>query len=670
MITYLKLTKFKRHDLLEINFEDGMTALGGANEAGKSSVLHAILYLIGGARLLPLSLDETVTWGSPASALRVEGRFKINGAEYSAYRAKSGAELAGPGFLSVGQSEVTSKFEELIGAPANLIAKLLIANQSSLGGVLEDGAGATKLIEELAGLDVIEVLIDKVQTQLPTGSTTTLLNVIDAARGVAMPDTAEVASAEQALEVATFQREAANQAAGLAQATVEAYDEAALNRAIQDFNATEQEATRLTRASNKPQPAPMVVTVQDIDVLQAAWDAQKQDKAVRTAWQHFSSAGPQVSDPGPMPEVDHSAVPSLELKAAQLRATRPETGDTCSHCGSRLCLSEEALTGAAHVDAQLADLAVQIAAARAEKTAGSQAQEAWQVANRAWLKHSTAIAKAGQYVVGGVWVGPTVSSEVDTTDYGRSIQEENTKRQRMAAHRALVEESARQRDEAMEALIQLQPLYEQRSAAATQASAKLQMLAADKLKLREAQAALNTQDAAMQLALRTLDAAKARYTSGVDLFKAAQEQIKKFQIAVAAQEANNALIKKLRVARPLVAAKLWASLLGSISRIFSDLRGEPSRVEKGPSGFTVNGKPAAAYSGSTLDILGLSIRVSLMRTFLPSLSMLILDEPSAAMDRSREEVMLGLLAQLGLNQVLVVSHSDAVKAVAGNVVEI
>jgi predicted ATP-dependent endonuclease of OLD family len=45
MITHLKLTKFKRHEALEVNFESGLTAMGGANEAGKSSVLHALLYL-------------------------------------------------------------------------------------------------------------------------------------------------------------------------------------------------------------------------------------------------------------------------------------------------------------------------------------------------------------------------------------------------------------------------------------------------------------------------------------------------------------------------------------------------------------------------------------------------------------------------------------------------
>jgi DNA repair exonuclease SbcCD ATPase subunit len=269
-----------------------------------------------------------------------------------------------------------------------------------------------------------------------------------------------------------------------------------------------------------------------------------------------------------------------------------------------------------------------------------------------------------------VWVGPAISSEVDTTDYGRLIRDQNEKRQRMAAHAALVAQAAQQKAEAKEALLQLQPAFEYLASAAEAARGNLQALEAVKRHLRSKQFDLTARDASLQLASRDLSEAQLRYRMGVQAYESAQAQVVRLQAAIAAQEANNSLIKKLRTARPLVAAKLWASLLGSISRIFSDLRGEPSQVEKGASGFTVNGKPAAAFSGSTLDILGLAIRVSLLRAFLPGLSMLVLDEPSAAMDSSREEVMLGLLAQLGLDQVLVVSHSDAVKAVATNVVEL
>ena len=85
-------------------------------------------------------------------------------------------------------------------------------------------------------------------------------------------------------------------------------------------------------------------------------------------------------------------------------------------------------------------------------------------------------------------------------------------------------------------------------------------------------------------------------------------------------------------------------------------------------GFEVDGEPAADLSGSTLDSLGLAVRISLMRAFLPGVGLLILDEPAAAMDAAREGRLLATLATLDLGQVLLVSHGVAAKAVAGNVV--
>jgi hypothetical protein len=111
-----------------------------------------------------------------------------------------------------------------------------------------------------------------------------------------------------------------------------------------------------------------------------------------------------------------------------------------------------------------------------------------------------------------------------------------------------------------------------------------------------------------------------------------------------------------------------SGLLAAISRTFSELRGVPSVVGRSADGFEVDGKPAADLSGSTLDILGLAVRISLMRAFLPGAGLLILDEPAAAMDAAREERLLAALATLDFGQVLMVSHGDTAKAVAGNVV--
>ena len=131
---------------------------------------------------------------------------------------------------------------------------------------------------------------------------------------------------------------------------------------------------------------------------------------------------------------------------------------------------------------------------------------------------------------------------------------------------------------------------------------------------------------------------------------------------------NNTLLKKVRTARPAIADRLWAIVLKAVSGYFSEIRGVKSRVTKDSDGFKVDGHSVSTLSGSTLDALGLAIRVALVRTFLPSAPFLILDEPAAAMDEGRTQNTLGFLASAGFSQTLVCSHDSLSESVCDNVV--
>jgi DNA repair exonuclease SbcCD ATPase subunit len=133
---------------------------------------------------------------------------------------------------------------------------------------------------------------------------------------------------------------------------------------------------------------------------------------------------------------------------------------------------------------------------------------------------------------------------------------------------------------------------------------------------------------------------------------------------------NNALLKKVRAARPIISDKLWNTVLASVSTAFSRLRGEPSVVTKSKDGFTVNGKAVELLSGSTLDLLGLAIRTSLVKTFIPHCPFLVLDEPSAACDIDRTTTMLGFIHASGFDQVILVTHEDISQSVADNLIEL
>ena len=116
--------------------------------------------------------------------------------------------------------------------------------------------------------------------------------------------------------------------------------------------------------------------------------------------------------------------------------------------------------------------------------------------------------------------------------------------------------------------------------------------------------------------------------------------------------------------------KVWSVVLASVSHYFSDMRGTPSIVTRDDEGFKVNSKSIVGLSGSTLDILGLAIRVALMRTFLPSLSFLQLDEPASGCDDDRETAMLGLITACKFDQILLVTHSTLADAFSSNVISL
>ena len=126
---------------------------------------------------------------------------------------------------------------------------------------------------------------------------------------------------------------------------------------------------------------------------------------------------------------------------------------------------------------------------------------------------------------------------------------------------------------------------------------------------------------------------------------------------------NNLLLKSLRAAKPLVADKIWRAVCDTVSVYFSQMRGVESVVSKdNKEGFIVNGEAISSLSGSTLSILGLALRVALVKTFLPSCDILLLDEPFDGADSSRRDNMLGFIVQSGFMQMIIITHENSTES--------
>ena len=684
MINYLKLTNFKKHEALELNFTNGLNLIRAMNEAGKSSMLHAIAYALYGARALPMSLAETVTYGKPESSLRVLLRFSFNGAEFEVERHKGGAELRGDGVTASGQAEVTAFVERLFGCSAAVATSLMFANQGSLRGALEGGPGAAvSLIEKLADVDALDRLVEKAQSDLPSGNTKLIEARITDLAAIAMP-TADFGALEQDLAAANAFVASSSANLEAAQASMQAAEAGNPHKVIADADAAatklqQAQATqvRLTAESEVEVPA-----LKDVQALRDAAQAQAQAATVIKQYATFL----KIDQYEPVAESQEVIIAQRQALTARQSAIQDELrtltrelaqaemaiikGNLCDFCGKDFKEVPEVIAKNAQCQALAEAAQAQMAALETEalKIKADLADVALtiQAANTlATQMASLPVEAFGGYPRKYKWVGGDIPAQ-DITNYAATIKD--VEAFNLSVQRTLAKVEAAKSGLAALDVAALTEVAE--ALAPKKAAALLQLEEISSLKAKLHSARLDQEQATAEAAAagQKLAVAKAQFAAALSAYAKVQDELDKAKADLSAYALNNRVIKKIREARPLVAKQLWNIVLGAVSHYFSQIRGTPSVVTREGGGFLVDGKSSAGLSGSTLDALGLSIRIALTRTFLPNVPWLVLDEPAAACDNDREAAMLGVVAGSGFPQTLMVSHSELGESYAANVI--
>lgn len=681
MITDVELINFKQHQHLRVALNEGLIGLKGANEAGKSSLLHAINYAFFGAKALPLSLAETVTWGQPENSLKVRQSFLVDGVKYQITRGKSGAELVAPGLLVTGQSEVTKYVEGLFKVNADSASKLMIASQGKLRGALESRE-AVPLIEKLASIDLIENLITKMQAQLPCGPTKQLTENLEGLLQETKP-TADFGSKLAEIELLTLEHTNAVE-------TIEFWQQKIAPLDVKASLATVEEAKRqasdianyheaikgYTQRLEKAE----VVFVDNLQELYEKAEKQKQEDADLAAFQEFSKFVPPVEE---MPEGTETTLAWLDdalthLKAKKVSLDREilvaELGrineKSCALCGKMLQDVPEVVAKNFSCDTQ-ASVAKETLAKVQEAIRLNEQETALRLRlekiNRQTCLLQARISKWTELrEVKGmsqiVWAAPVPVK--DPTDYVQQLEE------------ARVKQAAQARDAAQRQLAfnnranDLAWIAGQLVIDKGPAEQVLEEYGLLTQRLAEAEARKTRADSSLTTAKHSLALLKAELEGSLRVYEANQAFAAKLKQDIAVYDTNNALIKRLREARPIVASRLWATVLQAISYYFSSIRGTPTVITMSDGSFRADGRPVEGLSGSTLDSLGLAIRIALSKTFLPSLDFLLLDEPAQGMDDERESAMLGVLASAEYKQVVVVTHSSLADAFASDIIQL
>lgn len=697
MLKKVELQNFRKHTDLKVCFTEGLNVIRAPNEGGKTTTLEAIAYALFGSKVLRDGLDNTVTWGQPTNSLKVAVEY----GDYVITRSKKGAEVLSMGQVFVtGQSEVTAFCEKLIGADGATAANLMFSNQMGLRGVLTNGPKATaQLIEDLGEFSLFDKLLDAAQHKLPLGAATVqadrLQRLVAELETLTMPAQPDAAAHEANLMALTSSLAAAKEAeatlteklAGAREALRSIVDTrerklrldqalAKVGGRLYDLN-TERDGVAKTAVLEPRATADLEEGLrqsQDLEARRRAyaqfqrlpqparWDRKKMDAEII-----FFQADIKHAD-----EVVRQAQTNIKVAKAKLT-----TSSTCGFCGQDVSQFPEV----AKRNAELASEAL------AEERRTAEALDSKEAAERG-LENVQALFRVEDEILRGVrgieqyldrdesvlpamftWKGLPPPAAGDEPDYAAMLEEAKRYNDAILKASTKLEMLNRQihdldgdRLKLVDELRGLHPVSDE-------------ALAQAETGLKEGEGTLAEARGAITDLQRSVDGARADFQFAVAMHAAALEkreqlekQVENTKQEISTLEFNNNLVKKIRAARPVIGNKLWSMVLASVSTVFSQMRGENSIVSKEKDGFMVNGRSVDSLSGSTLDLLGLAVRCALTKTFVPGCQFIVLDEPSASCDASREAAMLGYIAASGFSQVLLVTHSDVSESFANNLI--
>lgn len=712
MLNRLTLQYFRRHEALSVDFSPGINVMRGANEAGKSTIHQAISYALFGTKALGQPIDEVVTWGTDVKKLKVTLVLTASGVKHTFTRSKGGAEVTLNGSkipFVTGQTEVSNFAASLLGADAASASKLLMASQNGIRGALEEGPKAlSEMIEALASFDTFDRILEAASKKLALGSPALIEAQLMGAENTLAAATANLpprpdddahAAAIAALESKASAVEASmgnlKAAAEVALSAWQAGSAAYMRKCVMQgkidellrnvTNAQDQVGS-LTREAGRS------IDTQQIESLKAQIvEAEGYAARVEAYTQFLSLPAGQVWK-GSKASFDtcrracESKIHQLESEAAQLRfdvktyESQRFDSTTCSKCGQPLPDVADMLVINAEVDKKLAECAalqsVNALNLKGERLDRDKFDEIEIYAKKLIPSFKKLIGYClfddTQYPMKAVWEGdPPHGRAPDLGGLRQALACAQSEAKAIEAARARLELANDQLAKAAATYNEAETELRLLSSPDEDGVLKL---TADKdwalSAIQEAQDGISEYKRQAENAIREFQSAKQMWISAQERVNDANKVIKSCKSDLKSLGFNNALVAKLRKIRPLIANKLWNTVLASVSVMFSQMRKEESWVVKGGGGFKVNGQSVESLSGSTLDILGLAIRCALLRTFLPQCGLLVLDEPMHGCDAERSEAMLGFLKSVGFEQTLLVSHEEVSESVADNLIQL
>ena len=688
MLTKIKLENFRQHLNLELDFKNGVTVLRGSNEQGKTTVFEAVAFALFGVKAC--RNNDLTTWGEPDNSHKVTLDFTTHDEQCTITRTKSSAELqvtraCGSVRVVTGQTETVKAVETMLGLKPGLGSQLMFVGQSQIQGILaEGGAKTTSFIEKLADLDVIDNLVNELQDNYPTGKTLVLDDMLE--------------SSKEELLAATIELKATPDPTKMLEAEIKELKnnltekQAALVEAIAEFEAIDLKYNESKTAEieykhyveKKKNLDNRLLELKDLafvaEPVETDLTALKEELAglelLEENYKDFVSHKDEVT--ARMLRADWTA--NFDRVSAELvernniiQEKSKEVEDNiktiaglsdicCKTCKREFENAAEQKALAYDLELINEKLNLEIEALFAEQEPlqvefeNLKSYATWcpELLNTSWTYDKTYIpAKL-------VWKGPDVSNYIEGKVFETRVSIVNADKEYAYNVREykIYKDMLSRKQELSAELEDLVEIHKPED------STKIE-------ELRNTSKCLvqDRQHKVYQLGseVKNFDANNVhrynKHIAALSRVAELEDSIARCTKSIEQTALNNLLLKSLRAAKPLVADKIWRAVCETVSVYFSQMRGVESVVSKdSKEGFTVNGEAISSLSGSTLSILGLALRVALVKTFLPSCDILLLDEPFDGADNSRRDSMLGFIVQSGFMQMIIITHENSTES--------
>lgn len=679
-------------ELTEKFFSDGLNVIRGPNEAGKSTIVEAVLYGMFGASALRGTVEETVRDGCKPADLRVE----LDYGEYKAKRTKSSASVVGPGVKISGQANVSEFFYSLLGIQKGNERSVLIAEQGKTAGILDGKPGdVSALIEGLAGFNQIDNVIEKIKQDFPSGNQALLEEMLEEEKAKLLrkeeikPENPnifleKVKNGEASLKVTDGEvddlrssisakdKELSQIEAGVKLKEKLAADLADVQAGI-DKDKNDIETATATSKLIVPDVSTETKLVNDypaavdkwnlyVEVTSFEWDGDEWDGSRESLDAEIKSVSDKIA-------IDSKTLADLEAEVRSIRR-RINNDITCGECGQDITKIHAELNAKSENELVVATeeiVELNGALINSKETLEVLTNIIKEQNKRTDYKEYAVNEEVFPWTLRWKEDKPVKPANDSFSAAKKAISDSEAEGRKVEKARKDIEKFGADLAEKLNKSSTIQEEFNNLfvqdgtdlKAIIVKLKENLEVMLKDRNVLTE-KISHNSKEA-----VRTKTYADG-LTKEISDIKVKISEVKERMRS----DKNNALIlNEARKAKPKVLNKVWDSVLASVSRSFSDMRGKESTVRKTEKGFAVDGIPVHRLSGSAKSILGISVRSALRDIFAPAAGFMSLDEPSSDCDEERTASVVAAIASIR-GQVLVITHEDISDGSADTIIDL